>query len=247
MWNEITYPFLNFNGATIAIASRVVDSRHTISLPSPGVSGSLFSEVFVTATGLATSCWKFIHARDRSNPQEYIICTAWRQKYTSEIHLSTVKSWFFFDDVIKWKHFPRYWPFVRGIHRSPVNSPHKGTRSFDIFLDLRLNKRFGKQRWGWWFETSSHPLWRHCNAYISLAFIIEGYRPKNFNKGPRKTWHGLLFNLQTWAPILRLQRYSKYQTAREGSFLCESTSMVLFLFISVNSLSCFMRLCVDQF
>ena len=30
------------------------------------------------------------------------------------------------DDVIKWKHFPRYWPFVRGIHRSPVNSPHKG-------------------------------------------------------------------------------------------------------------------------
>ena len=30
------------------------------------------------------------------------------------------------DDVIKWKHFPRYWPFVRGIYRSPVNSPHKG-------------------------------------------------------------------------------------------------------------------------
>ena len=30
------------------------------------------------------------------------------------------------DDVIKWKNFPRYWPFVRGIHRSPVNSPHKG-------------------------------------------------------------------------------------------------------------------------
>ena len=30
------------------------------------------------------------------------------------------------DDVIKGEHFPRYWPFVRGIHRSPVNSPHKG-------------------------------------------------------------------------------------------------------------------------
>ena len=30
------------------------------------------------------------------------------------------------DDVIKWKHFPRNWPLVRGIHRSPVNSPHKG-------------------------------------------------------------------------------------------------------------------------
>ena len=30
------------------------------------------------------------------------------------------------DDVIKWKHFPRNWPFVRGIHRSPVKSPRKG-------------------------------------------------------------------------------------------------------------------------
>ena len=25
------------------------------------------------------------------------------------------------DDVMRWKHFPRYWPFVRGIHRSPEN------------------------------------------------------------------------------------------------------------------------------
>ena len=33
-------------------------------------------------------------------------------------------SWY--DDVIKWKRFPRYWPFGRGIHRSTVNSPHKG-------------------------------------------------------------------------------------------------------------------------
>ena len=30
------------------------------------------------------------------------------------------------DDIIKWKHFPHYSPFVRGIHRSPVNCPHKG-------------------------------------------------------------------------------------------------------------------------
>ena len=31
------------------------------------------------------------------------------------------------DDVIKWKDFPR-WPYVRGIYRSPVDSPHKGQR-----------------------------------------------------------------------------------------------------------------------
>ena len=41
------------------------------------------------------------------------------------------------DDVIKWTHFPRYWPFVWGIHRS--QRPVK--RSFDVFFDLRLNQR----------------------------------------------------------------------------------------------------------
>ena len=40
------------------------------------------------------------------------------------------------DDVIKWKHFPRYWPFVRGIHWSPVNSPHKGQWRGALMLSL---------------------------------------------------------------------------------------------------------------
>ena len=39
---------------------------------------------------------------------------------------TTPEEWRTHDDVIKWKHFPRYWPFVREIHRSPVNFPHKG-------------------------------------------------------------------------------------------------------------------------
>ena len=37
-------------------------------------------------------------------------------------------------------------------------------RSFDVFFDLRLNKRLSKQSWGWWFETSSRSLWRHCHV-----------------------------------------------------------------------------------
>ena len=37
-------------------------------------------------------------------------------------YLSRIILW----GLIKWKHFPRYWPFVRGIHRSQVNCPHKG-------------------------------------------------------------------------------------------------------------------------
>ena len=51
------------------------------------------------------------------------------------------------------------------------NSPVSGefpaqkpvTRSFDVFLDVRLIKRLSKHSRGWWFETLSHPLWRHRN------------------------------------------------------------------------------------
>ena len=58
--------------------------------------------------------------------------------------------------------FPRYWPFVRGIHQSPVNFPHKGQwrGAFMVFFYLRLSK----QSWGWWFETLLHSLWRHSNG-----------------------------------------------------------------------------------
>ena len=50
---------------------------------------------------------------------------------------------------------------------SPVSSEFPAqrpvTRSFDVFFDLRLNKRLSKQPWGWWFETLSWSLWRHRN------------------------------------------------------------------------------------
>ena len=47
------------------------------------------------------------------------------------------------------------------------------TRSFDVFFDLRLNKRLSKQSWGWWFETPSHSLWRQCNVeYFSEQYTL---------------------------------------------------------------------------
>ena len=73
----------------------------------------------------------------------------------------------FHDDVIKWKHFPRYWPFVRVIHRS---------RDAELFFDLRMKKPLSKQWSGWWFETLSRPLWRHCN--VCTKFHSSGWRLK---------------------------------------------------------------------
>ena len=65
--------------------------------------------------------------------------------------------------------------------RCPGNSPvtrefpaqRPVTRSFDVFFDLRPNKRLSKQSSGWWFETPSCSLWRHCNVMMpeSLKYL----------------------------------------------------------------------------
>ena len=58
-------------------------------------------------------------------------------------------------------------------------------RSFDVFLDLRLNKRLSKQWQGWWFKTPSRPLWRHCNGnytYHRLAIIKTGSSPATLSR-----------------------------------------------------------------
>ena len=92
------------------------------------------------------------------------------------------------DDVIKWKHFPRYWPFVRGIHRSPVNSPHKGQwRRALMFSSICASINvWVNQSWGRWFETPSRSLWRHFNEvtntllfpYIyTYTYILQWFIP----------------------------------------------------------------------
>ena len=60
--------------------------------------------------------------------------------------------------------------------KSPVNSPHKcqwrGALMFSLIC--ALNKRLSKQSWGWWFETPSRPLWRHCNEsqFVCLMWCV---------------------------------------------------------------------------
>ena len=45
------------------------------------------------------------------------------------------------------------------------------TWSFDVFFDLRLNKRLSKQLWGWRFETPWWSLWRQCNELFPYFYI----------------------------------------------------------------------------
>ena len=85
-----------------------------------------------------------------------------------------------------WVHFVEPWwrhqieTFSALLAICSGNSPVPGefptqrpvTRSFDVFFDLRLNKRLSKQSWGCWLETPSCPLWCHCNA-LALANGIK--------------------------------------------------------------------------
>ena len=67
--------------------------------------------------------------------------------------------WVIHYDVIKWKHFSRCWPFVRGIHRSPVDSPRKGPVTRALLSNSGLI--------GWPVPTL---LWRSCHS-ISVQMI----------------------------------------------------------------------------
>ena len=73
-----------------------------------------------------------------------------------------------------WRHQMETFPALLVIcaGNSPVTgefpSQRPVTRGFDVFFDLRLNKRLSKQSWGWWFETPSRILWRHSNGCLPL-------------------------------------------------------------------------------
>ena len=74
------------------------------------------------------------------------------------------------DDVIKWKQFPCYWPFVRGIHRSPVNSLHKGQWRWALMFSLicaRMN--------GWVNSGEAGDLRRHRVHYDVIVMRIIFY------------------------------------------------------------------------
>ena len=73
--------------------------------------------------------------RNRNLPPIHIVhgCLVDKPLQTTAKHVRLAH---FHDDVIKWKHFPRYWPFMRAIHRSPVNSPHKGQRRGALMFPL---------------------------------------------------------------------------------------------------------------
>ena len=98
-----------------------------------------------------------------------------------------VLSWVLHLSMPWWRHqmetFSAFLAFRAG--NSPVTGEFPAQRpvmrSFGVFFDLRLNKRLSKPSWGWWFETPSSPLWRHCNAYFTHHYTKQSMAKKHLH------------------------------------------------------------------
>ena len=100
-----------------------------------------------------------------------------------------------YDDVIGWEHVTRYWPFVLGIHRSPVNSPHKGQWHGALMFSLIcawLN--------GWVNNREAGDLRRHRTHYDVMVLRTNNHKAWSTNADCRsweslyKEIHGNRFN-----------------------------------------------------
>ena len=120
------------------------------------------------------------------------------------------------------------------------NSPVSGefpaqrpvTRSFDIFFDLRLNKRLSKQSWGWWFETPSCPLWRHRNARPPLAYRAPWHLTQSYGD---ETHSNSLFGILTMAIWNFMSKKIEHQVPTAPVSDCRRTHLEIWIYIFPNT------------
>ena len=139
----------------------------------------------------------------------------------NKLHFGCTRSYVFKPDIISWRYVANkeslthnkikpwiitstWWrhqmeTFSALLTLCAGNSPVTGefpaqrpmTRSFNVFFDLRLNKRLSKQSWGWWFETLLCPLWRHdiqLWGILTHPVILDYSRHGYVVKSQRKPW-----------------------------------------------------------
>ena len=104
------------------------------------------------------------------------------------------------------------------------------TRSFNVFFDLRLNKRLSKQSWGWWFETLPCTLWRHCNDKSYCRSVTVDTQSANLRLRENSLWWNhrpvlMIFVVSNW-------QWSKW--LREGAHNKFNQSINQYISISVN-------------
>ena len=131
------------------------------------------------------------------------------------------------DSVIKWKHFPRYWPFVRGIQRSPVNCPHKCQWRGAVMFSLLCVRRNG-----WVNNREAGDLRRH-RAHYDVIVMHE----LELNMVFRNSWgsfvigNGSLDNL-FWLPWQPFTTPNLISWGLLGSINREDTAFLMYFLVS---------------
>ena len=103
-------------------------------------------------------------------------CHRFEDSWNNQIHMGMGQTYYWstslscihtLDDVTKWKYFPRYWPFVRGIHRWSVNSPHKDQWRGALMFSLIC-------AWinGWVNNSETGDLRRHRTHYYVIVMTF---------------------------------------------------------------------------
>ena len=98
------------------------------------------------------------------------------------------------------------------------------TQSFDVFFDLRLNKRLSKQPWGWWFETPSLSLWHQCNENkFTCEARLSQEEPFASSKLSYSWWYSLHNNLRSVTLgstsneiVVAMEKFEKCAVALQG-------------------------------
>ena len=115
------------------------------------------------------------------------------------------------ESIGAWHHFTSAWwrhqmeTFSALLAIFAGNSPVPGefptkrpvTRCFDVFFDLRLNKRLNKQSWGWWFELLSCPLWCHSNGSTELYGVSRSWNVRKMH-----SFEYAIRNIETWQKVV---------------------------------------------
>ena len=122
-------------------------------------------------------------------------------------------------NVTRWRHQMETFSALLAICAG--NSPVPGefptirpvTQSFDVYFDLRPDKRLSKQLWGWWFETLSHSLWRHRNVTL-LALLT--YNSTNGKTATTCWTHMLLFTIMGRGNQSKLCTKKQHFTSANG-------------------------------
>ena len=108
-------------------------------------------------------------------------------------------------------------------------------RSFDVYFNLRPNKRLSKQSWGWWFEMPSRPLWRHRNVFNYFQCIAHSMNAIH-------TWRALTTQ---WRPLLWLHPIHLWHNDKAGYhmyfewqiyFVFQNTVTVKYLYFQLLSI-----------